>query len=180
MTRSPRLAALSLSVLLSIVGCGEGGDGTTGTGPDASSGGATGTGTAGTGASTGASGAATGATTGEPATTGATSPDACPSRPAGDWNACKSGGLTDNKLCGGDGGAAVSCLSPASGSFNVCGIEGCVDACDCFAPPATGDAVVYCAPILGDGGTACALYCAGGQTCPDGMQCQAGYCYWPD
>lgn len=157
-----------LSLLFVIAACGEGGDGTTVT-TDAS----TGLATEGGGTSGGASGGLT-------APTGGPGNDVCPERPAGDWNACKSGGLVDNKLCGGDGGAAISCLIPASGSFNVCGIEGCDDDCDCFAPPASGDAVVFCAPLLGGGGKACALYCAGGQTCPDGMQCQAGYCYWPD
>ena len=110
--------------------------------------------------------------------------DMCPSRPSGDWNACRDGAALDNSLCEwtespGKSGT-VSCLSPAGGDHNVCGIEACVEDCDCFAPPATGTAVVTCAPILGDGGNACVLYCAGGQICPDGMECFSGYCYWPN
>jgi len=110
--------------------------------------------------------------------------DMCPSRPSGDWNACRDGAALDNSLCEwtespGKSGT-VSCLSPAGGDHNVCGIEACVEDCDCFAPPATGTAVVTCAPILGDGGKACVLYCAGGQICPDGMECFSGYCYWPN
>ena len=179
MFTASRVAWVSLSLLL-IAACGEIGDGSSGSGSgsEAGTGGGSATGTGGASATGGSSGA--GATTGGAAGGGGTAVDECPSRPAGTWSACKVGGLVDNKLCGADGGAAVSCLSPASGNFNVCGIEGCVDDCDCFAPPATGDAVVFCAAILGNGDKACALYCAGGQTCPDGMQCQAGYCYWPD
>lgn len=158
---------LRLSFLVMVVaGCGEGGDGTTGVTTEAGS----------SGTGEGSSGGSAGATGGS----GGTGDAMCPDRPAGSWNACKKGGLVDNKLCGGDGGAAITCLSPSSGSFNVCGLEACADDCDCFAPPASGDAVVFCAPLLGGGGKACALYCAGGQTCPDGMQCQGGYCYWPD
>ena len=54
-----------------------------------------------------------------------------------------------------------------------------LQACDCFAPPATGDAVVTCAAVLQGGGTACVLSCGGGETCPDGMECLSGTCFWP-
>jgi hypothetical protein len=58
-------------------------------------------------------------------------------------------------------------------------ISDCVDVCDCFAPPATGTAVVVCADILAGGGMACALDCADGKTCPDGMTCLDNVCFWP-
>lgn len=166
-------ARVSLLVLLAsacvVAGGGSTGTGTEGTAETAS---AAETGGTGSGAGTGSSGGAT-----------SQGPDVCPSRAIGEWNACHVGPKVDNSLCNwtaSDKAGVVSCLSPAGGGLNVCGIEGCAEDCDCFAPPATGTAVVTCAPILGDGGKACALYCAGGQTCPDGMQCRSGYCYWPD
>ncbi|MBA3546397.1 MAG: hypothetical protein H0T76_07945 [Nannocystis sp.] len=109
--------------------------------------------------------------------------DACPDRPSGAYNACESNGFTDNKLCGwtSDGGPqSVTCLSPQSGGFNICGLRDCVDDCDCFAPPTTGTAIPGCQAIFGDGGKACVLYCLNGQLCPDGMECAGGYCYWPN
>ncbi len=122
--------------------------------------------------------------TGETATADTTTAaaDACPDRPSGAYNACKSAGLTDNKLCGWttDGGPqSITCLSPQSGGFNICGLRDCVDDCDCFAPPTTGTAIPGCRAIFGDGGKACVLYCLNGQICPDGMECASGYCYWP-
>jgi hypothetical protein len=109
--------------------------------------------------------------------------DECPNRPTGAYNSCLNNGLTDNKLCGwtSDGGpTTVTCLSPQSGDFNVCGLRDCVDDCDCFAPPTTGTAIAGCRAVFGDGGKACVLYCLNGQVCPDGMQCSGGTCYWPD
>ncbi len=123
----------------------------------------------------------TSGTTAEPTTTGSqtTAPDACASRPAGDWAACKKGSLTDNTLCGFEGGVgSITCLVPSSGDANVCGILDCVDDCDCFAPPSSGDAVPFC-EMVGDSKT-CVLYCLNGQQCPDGMECVSAYCYWPD
>ncbi len=131
-------------------------------------------------------GAPTDPSSGEPVTTsgsGDTGQDACTNRPSGDWNACKDGSGTNNSLCGfvdngGDG--SLTCLSPQSGSFNVCGIRDCVDDCDCWAPPKTGDAPAVCTAVFGDGGKACILYCLNGQKCPDGMMCNSTTCYWPD
>ncbi len=103
----------------------------------------------------------------------------------GEWNSCHDEqGQTDNTLCNwmGTGGATgfIGCLNSAmmDGS-NVCFISGCVDTCDCFAPPTTGTAEVICAEILADGGMGCALDCSGGKTCPDGMVCQNDTCFWP-
>jgi len=110
-----------------------------------------------------------------------TTADGCASHPAGDWAACQKGGLTDKTLCGFDEGASagtVTCLSPSSGSFNVCGIRDCVENCDCFAAPTSGDAIPSCEMV--GGSKACVLYCLNGQQCPDAMECVGGYCYWPD
>ncbi|HEY0136851.1 MAG TPA: hypothetical protein VGB85_22370 [Nannocystis sp.] len=166
----PRAITLAL---LSLVGCTSEPDAPTTQDTSSSTGVTTG--------STGATGTTTG-TTGEP-TSGTTAADGCASHPPGDWAACQKGGLTDNSLCGwmeGSGNGMITCLSPQSGSFNVCGIRDCVDDCDCFAAPLTGDAVPSCRVVFGGGGTACVLYCANGQTCPDGMECSSGYCYWPN
>ncbi len=120
---------------------------------------------------------------GDPVTTSDTTPDACTNRPSGDWNACITGSGTNTGLCGfvangGDG--TLTCLSPQSGNFNVCGIRDCVDDCDCWAPPKTGDAPAVCTVVFGGGGKACVLYCVNGQQCPDGMECASGTCYWPN
>jgi hypothetical protein len=81
--------------------------------------------------------------------------------------------------------AGEVCLDDAMGmadpSWEVCTIDGCVDAADCLSAPATGDAPVTCADPTGMGGTnTCYLDCAAGQTCPDGMACFDGsLCAWP-
>jgi hypothetical protein len=176
----PRAITLALLSLVASVACTSEPDdpGTQGT---SSSTGAAGSSTGTTGSATGTT---TGTTTGEPTSGGqATADDGCTSHPPGDWVACQTGSMTDNTLCGwmeGHGNGKLTCLSPQSGSFNVCGIRDCVDDCDCFAAPLTGDAVPSCRVVFGGGGTACVLYCANGQTCPDGMACASGYCYWPD
>lgn len=132
--------------------------------------------------STMTTGAMTGAT--EALTTEATTiEDGCSGYAAGGWNQCQVGNVSNNSKCEwveGSGEGVALCLNPTSGSFNVCGIRDCVDVCDCFAPPTTGTAVPVCSPILGGGANGCALYCAGGQICPDGMTCHSGHCYWPN
>lgn len=56
--------------------------------------------------------------------------------------------------------------------FSVCGAT-CDVADDC-PEPESGDAPAQC---IQEG---CVLQCAGGQTCPDGMQCGEGsICMWP-
>jgi hypothetical protein len=151
-------------------------------------------------ATAGDDGASSGPTTGgdasgEPTTAGASATttaggetagvdDMCGGgRPGGGWNACFVDGHIDNELCGwtmGDGPGTITCLAPASGSYNVCGLMNCVEDCDCFTPPTTGSAIARCSEILANGGKACVLYCAGGQICPDGMTCVSGTCYWPN
>jgi hypothetical protein len=168
------LRSLALVLALSLAAC------PSDPGPE-TQGGSSGGSTAADG-STGGTGS-TGEATTSPTTSGATSGDAtCPARPTGQWAACEKNGVVDKSVCGwtdsGQNGE-LTCLSPASGGgYNVCAIKGCVDDCDCFAAPASGDAVVFCAELGGGGEKACTLYCAGGQTCPDGMSCQGGYCFW--
>jgi len=62
--------------------------------------------------------------------------------------------------------APDTCIDTAEGG--ICGSP-CMDAGDCEAAPATGDAVVQCTD-LGDGNI-CNLSCAMGETCPNGMDC---------
>jgi hypothetical protein len=65
--------------------------------------------------------------------------------------------------------------------YSACAVVDCIDACDCPAAPATGDAPVTCDDIIAGGGTACYLDCSDGQTCPDDMQCIFGtVCMWPE
>lgn len=156
-------------------------------GDDSGTGAATGTDSANTGGSTAATTAPTTTTaTTAPTTTmeGATGgDDDCDDRPGGEWNACSKDGNTQNSLCNwvmGAGEGSITCLVPASGGYNVCGISECADDCDCFAPPVTGTALVKCKAVFADGGKACVLYCLNGQICPDGMECVSGTCYWPN
>lgn len=103
----------------------------------------------------------------------------------GEWNACiDEGGDIDNTLCNWvgnpDGTGFLTCLSASElEGANVCIIRGCEDTCDCFDPPATGTAEVVCAEILAGGEMGCGLDCSRGQTCPDGMECAGGLCFWP-
>ncbi len=171
--------SLFLTLLLALPACPGATDGSSTSQADTSA-----TTTATTAAQT--TGTPTDSSSGEPVTTGGTGDtgqDACNNRPSGDWNACRDGSGINNSLCGfvdngGDG--TLTCLSPQSGNFNVCGIRDCVDDCDCWAPPKTGDAPAVCTPVFGDGGKACILYCLNGQKCPDGMMCNSTTCYWPD
>jgi hypothetical protein len=122
-----------------------------------------------------------------PADTGDSSgdPNACDPVVPGDWNSCHDEtGDVDTTLCNwmGDPDATgfIGCLvRTGKEDYNTCFISGCEDACDCFAPPTTGTAVVECAEILTDGGTGCHLNCGDGATCPDGMECLGETCFWP-
>ena len=153
-------ASLGLLLAIIAVGCDGGGD----TATDASS------------------------STTDDSTTGV--PNMCDVNAIGEWNACKKGALTDNSLCNwmdnGVSSGEIRCLLPAGGGGSLCSIEACENECDCFAPPATGTAIVQCAPVLGDGTKACVLNCAGDVTCPDGMECvdvvggAFHRCVWPD
>ncbi|PRQ00417.1 hypothetical protein [Enhygromyxa salina] len=55
-------------------------------------------------------------------------------------------------------------------SIAVCGRR-CSDTCDCWAPPADGEAEVACSSLIpGDEGV-CVLDCSGSKACPSGMIC---------
>jgi len=159
--------------------------GSTGTSPS-SSGGMTPT-TAVTGDSGGASSGGQSASSegADEDTAGSTGPvNTCDPVVPGEWNACiDKNGTVDTTLCNWSGlpgtTGFIGCLTAPEMAGNSCMITGCEDACDCFAPPATGTAVVTCAEILKGGGTACVLSCANGETCPDGSECLGGSCHHP-
>ena len=102
----------------------------------------------------------------------------------GEWNSCHDEeGMVDNTLCNyvgsGEFTGTIGCLgSGETKGANVCFISGCVDTCDCFAPPTTGTAEVICGPILEGGGNGCGLDCSSGRMCPDGMECIGTLCFW--
>ncbi len=133
----------------------------------------------------GSSGPATGSSSGVVDSSSSGGGPLCDPPVVGEWNACidQAGGV-DNTLCNWmgtpDNVGFLLCLnSSAIEGANVCTIQNCVDACDCFNPPTTGTAEVICAPILANGDNACGLDCSAGQTCPDGMECGDGLCFWP-
>lgn len=99
---------------------------------------------------------------------------ACMPWAMGNWGSCLDawGGFDSAGQCG--VGGAVCLFDTLPINATTCSPQGCGDACDCPAPPATGDAVVTCGDITGVGGNDCYLSCAGGETCPDGMSCIAG------
>ena len=75
--------------------------------------------------------------------------------------------------------AYPGCLISATiADGNVCMLTGCEDRCDCFAQPATGTARVECMEGVIAEDTVCVLWCAEGQTCPDGMVCGFNVCFW--
>ncbi len=71
-------------------------------------------------------------------------------------------------------GQQSTCIfSDAPIAAAVCSTQGCTNACDCPAPPATGNAVVTCANITqSDNNADCYLSCANQEQCPDGMVCR--------
>ena len=181
--------ALCLCLLPACTGDDNGGDegstptaGNTSTGSDDTSGGAASSSGGGESSSGGAESTDDGMM--DSTSAGSTGPgNTCDPIVPGEFNACidKGGGI-DNTLCNWIGDpdftGMVSCLTSSKvEGANVCMISGCEDECDCFAPPPTGDAPVVCADILEGGGFACALSCAAGETCPDGMECLSGLCF---
>jgi hypothetical protein len=190
--------ALELA-LVGLSGCpgGDDGGGETGavmmsTGPAASSTGPVDITTSGIGSSEGSSGPASTSEAVDSSSSGAAVDSSssgggpvCEPPVVGEWNSCiAEDGDIDNTLCNWignpDGVGFLTCLSASElEGANVCIIRGCEDTCDCFEPPATGTAEVVCAAILADGEMGCGLDCSRGQTCPDGMECAGGLCFWP-
>jgi hypothetical protein len=128
------------------------------------------------GTSSGSSGSSSSSTT-DPTTGGG-----CNDVPGVYENCVEMDGSIDNTPCMSAGDS--TCLytgavgNPTAG---VCAFTDCVDACDCPAAPASGNAVVSCDDVTGDPAELfCYLDCAGGETCPNGMTCFAGFlCAWP-
>jgi hypothetical protein len=57
----------------------------------------------------------------------------------------------------------------------------CANVADCQPVPPTGTATASCSDVTGDMMPECTLNCSGGATCPDGMECFAGFvCIWPE
>ena len=96
------------------------------------------------------------------------------------------GGPDPYPVCGQEGqcpdGSECIGLYSQFGSLTAvfCGEEGCGAGSDCAAPP-SGNAQPACVPLEG-GGSACALSCENGETCPTGMACievpGPEYCGW--
>ena len=72
--------------------------------------------------------------------------------------------------------AVSECLSTGVAGQSTCTFE-CETACDCPAPPMTGDPTVTCDDIAGAGGpdgiNECFLACDDGEQCPNGQVCFA-------
>jgi hypothetical protein len=65
-------------------------------------------------------------------------------------------------------------------TVSVCTDLDCLGPADCPVAPPGGTAPVGCLDITGDGTGDCFVDCSGGQTCPTGMTCFAGFvCAWP-
>lgn len=103
-------------------------------------------------------------------------PDVCPGgpEPLEPWGDC----VNEFNPCPfGD-----TCITGPGGAFGFCSTTPCVDATDCDPPPPGGDAMEECLPILqdpmGNPVNACAIDCAMGQICPDGMICELDVCAW--
>jgi hypothetical protein len=67
------------------------------------------------------------------------------------------------------GGTCVGLYDQTGLTAAFCGEAGCGNASDC-APPSSGNATPDCVALQG-GGSACALSCENGETCPGGMAC---------
>jgi hypothetical protein len=123
-----------------------------------------------------------GSTSGPGSTTDPTTGGGCNAVPGNYENCLNMAGVIDNTPCLAPG--ASTCLytgamgAPTAG---VCSIQDCVDACDCPAAPASGDAVITCDDVTGvPADLFCYLDCSMGETCPAGMTCFGGYlCIWP-
>lgn len=88
--------------------------------------------------------------------------------------------------CIGDAGGAAclaseTCVTddPDLPGWGFCSINPCTDASECPAAPEGGNPTVACTDVDGDQQDECALSCAGGEVCPDGMECvNDSLCAW--
>lgn len=115
-------------------------------------------------------------------TTDPTTGGGCNSAPGAYANCIDMNGAINNAPCMAPGDA--TCLytgDMANPTAATCSFVDCVDACDCPAAPASGNAVVTCDDVTGDPAELfCYLDCGGGEACPNGMTCFAGFlCAWP-
>lgn len=106
---------------------------------------------------------------------------ACDPVVPGEFQQCVDASGNSTASCGGptpSGGMPTCLLSFFIEGASTCIVTGCVDTCDCFAPPATGTAPVVCTTGIIADDTACVLDCNEGQQCPDGMVCGGNICVW--
>ncbi len=121
-------------------------------------------------------------------TTGATMQDTEPTTTGDGTTAEETAGAAAGWAdCFGDASACVgaeSCLfatDPDGLQGSFCSVQNCTDADDCSALPTSGTAVPSCEDVGSDGIAECYLSCAGGATCPDGMECwNTLACVWPE
>jgi hypothetical protein len=107
----------------------------------------------------------------------------CPEAVEGNYANCMtddpSANGTDVSVCGSENAVCVT-DRPRHPSAGVCAVDACESACDCPAPPPTGNAPVVCDEVTEGAGRQCHMDCAEGQICPEGMFCYGGYiCAWP-
>lgn len=136
--------------------------------------------TSGAEGSSSSGGVAEGSSSGGSESTG--NPNACDPPVVGEYNACldENGNpmpVMCNYMGTGKSVGQVGCLTGPTEGANACMIQNCVDDCDCFNAPPTGNAPSVCREVLAGGGMACILACDGGETCPDGMTCDNGICW---
>lgn len=96
---------------------------------------------------------------------------------AGSYGYCLSeyGAIATNDLCGPDHVCVYWDDAFEQIEQAACAFQGCVDACDCPPPAATGNATVTCGQLTAaETMTDCYLSCERGETCPDGMVCNDG------
>ncbi len=165
---------LALPALLLVIGCRDSGSANPASGTDTET--ETGTGPT----STTDGGSTAGSASGGPTTSGTTDSDtgttgpSCPSIPEGEYGVC----TTEMWFCPHEG----FCLQDEMNTFGVCS-RGCVDTCNCWGKPATGDAVPACNTELSNGPNGiCVLDCSGGRSCATGMICDPtlSICAFPD
>lgn len=116
--------------------------------------------------------------------------DECPNNEICDGGACVdacsgSWGMGSYGYCLSDYGGFDTTAQCGAGNLCIywgnpigqtaCSTQSCTTACDCPAPPATGNAIVTCGQLT-EAMTPndCYLDCSNGETCPDGTTCNGG------